>query len=204
MRVGIVRGIGRGRGYLVGAPHAGLAIMFHMMNEARIGVGLGATALGYTGYLHALEYARTRVQGRALGDRRPDGPAVPIIEHSDVRRMLLAQKSYAEGALALGLYCSSLVDEQHTTADDEVRRRSSLLLDVLTPIAKSWPSQWCLVANELAIQVHGGYGYTRDYPVEQFYRDNRLNAIHEARTGFRAWTCSDARCPCSRGPGWSC
>jgi alkylation response protein AidB-like acyl-CoA dehydrogenase len=173
-------------GYLVGEPHAGLSYMFHMMNEARIGVGLGATALGYTGYLHAVDYARTRLQGRALTDRRPDSPQVPIIEHSDVRRMLLAQKAYAEGALALGLYCSMLVDEQQTTSDDAVRQRVSLLLDVLTPIAKSWPSQWCLAANDLAIQVHGGAGYTRDYPVEQFYRDNRLNAIHEGTHGVQA------------------
>ena len=172
-------------GYLVGEPHAGLAYMFHMMNEARIGVGMGATALGYTGYRHAVEYARTRLQGRALADRRPDGPPVPIIEHSDVRRMLLAQKAYVEGGLALGLYCSMLVDEQQTTMDDELRRRATLLLDVLTPISKSWPSQWCLAANDLAIQVHGGYGYTRDYPVEQFYRDNRLNAIHEGTHGVQ-------------------
>jgi len=173
-------------GYLVGEPHAGLAYMFHMMNEARIGVGMGATALGYTGYLHAVDYARTRLQGRSLADRRPDSPQVPIIEHSDVRRMLLAQKAYVEGALALGLYCSILVDEQQTTSDDTVRQRASLLLDVLTPIAKSWPSQWCLAANDLAIQVYGGAGYTRDYPVEQFYRDNRLNAIHEGTHGVQA------------------
>jgi alkylation response protein AidB-like acyl-CoA dehydrogenase len=172
-------------GYLVGEPHAGLSYMFHMMNEARIGVGLGATALGYTGYLHALDYAKGRLQGRPLTDRRPESPQIPIIEHSDVRRMLLAQKSYVEGGVALGLYCSTLVDEQQTTDDDEVRRRASLLLDVLTPIAKSWPSQWGLAANDLAIQVHGGYGYTRDYPVEQFYRDNRLNQIHEGTHGVQ-------------------
>lgn len=173
-------------GYLVGEPHAGLAYMFHMMNQARISVGLGATALGYTGYLHAVEYARTRLQGRPPTDRRPESPQVPIIEHSDVRRMLLAQKSYVEGALALALYSSMLVDEQQTTIDEESRQRASLLLDVLTPIVKSWPSQWCLAANDLAIQVYGGYGYTRDYPVEQFYRDNRLNAIHEGTHGVQA------------------
>jgi alkylation response protein AidB-like acyl-CoA dehydrogenase len=173
-------------GYLVGAPHAGLAYMFHMMNEARIGVGLGATALGYTGYLHSVDYARTRLQGRPVTDRRPEAPQIPIIEHPDVRRMLLAQKAYAEGGVALGLYCSTLVDEQQTTSDETARQRASLLLDVLTPIAKSWPSQWCLTANELAVQVHGGYGYTRDYPVEQFYRDNRLNAIHEGTHGVQA------------------
>ncbi|MFJ4183795.1 acyl-CoA dehydrogenase [Kitasatospora sp. NPDC089509] len=171
-------------GYLVGEPHHGLAYMFHMMNEARIGVGQGATALGYTGYLHAVDYARSRPQGRPLTGRDPSAPQVPIIEHPDVRRMLLAQKSYVEGALALGLYCSRLLDEETTAPERADRDRAHLLLDVLTPIAKSWPSQWCLAANDLAIQVHGGYGYTREYDVEQFYRDNRLNAIHEGTHGI--------------------
>ncbi|MEO6704035.1 MAG: acyl-CoA dehydrogenase [Jatrophihabitantaceae bacterium] len=173
-------------GYLVGEPHSGLAAMFHMMNEARVGVGLGATALGYTGYLHALDYARTRLQGRAATNRDPSQPQLPIIEHPDVRRMLLAQKAYVEGGLALGLYCSKLVDDQLTAPAEADRQRAGLLLDVLTPIAKSWPSQWCLAANDLAIQVHGGYGYARDYPVEQFYRDNRLNPIHEGTHGIQA------------------
>jgi alkylation response protein AidB-like acyl-CoA dehydrogenase len=172
-------------GYLVGEPHDGLTAMFHMMNEARIGVGLCAAALGYTGYLHSLDYARTRVQGRPAGADR-DGAPVPIVEHADVRRMLLAQKAYAEGALALGLYCARLLDEQRTGATDADRETAGLLLDVLTPIAKSWPSQWCLQANHLAIQVLGGYGYTRDFPVEQFYRDNRLNMIHEGTHGVQA------------------
>ncbi|MEU2876214.1 acyl-CoA dehydrogenase [Streptomyces sp. NPDC007070] len=171
-------------GHLVGEPHRGLAYMFHMMNEARIGVGLGATALGYTGYLHALDYARTRPQGRPVTAKDAAAPQVPIIEHADVRRMLLAQKSYVEGALALILYCGRLLDEQRTAATEQERDRARLLLDVLTPIAKSWPSQWCLEANNLAIQVHGGYGYTREYDVEQFYRDSRLNPIHEGTHGI--------------------
>lgn len=172
-------------GYLVGTMHHGLAYMFHMMNEARIGVGLGAAALGYTGYLHALDYARTRTQGRLPGNKDPLAPPVPIIEHADVKRMLLAQKAYAEGGLALCLYCAKLVDMERVAADDDERGRVTLLLDMLTPIAKSWPSQWCLEANALAIQVHGGYGYTRDYNVEQFYRDNRLNPIHEGTHGIQ-------------------
>ncbi len=173
-------------GYLVGEPHRGLACMFHMMNEARIGVGLGATMLGYTGYLHALEYARNRPQGRHPQAKDPASPQIPLVQHTDVRRMLLAQKSYAEGALALNLYCARLVDEEKTGADETARSEATLLLDILTPIAKSWPSQWCLEGNSLAIQVHGGYGYTRDYNVEQFYRDNRLNAIHEGTHGIQA------------------
>jgi alkylation response protein AidB-like acyl-CoA dehydrogenase len=172
-------------GYLVGKPHNGLFYMFHMMNEARIGVGLIATALGYTGYLQALEYARGRLQGRATGAKDAASKQIPIIDHADVRRMLLAQKSYAEGALALGMYCSDLVDRQETGDDETERTRIGLLLDVLTPIAKSWPSQWCLAGNDLAIQVLGGYGYTRDYNVEQLYRDNRLNMIHEGTHGIQ-------------------
>lgn len=172
-------------GYLVGEEHRGLSYMFHMMNEARIGVGFLATSLGYVGYLKAVEYAAGRAQGRALGAKDPSSPQVPIIEHADVRRMLLAQKAYVEGGLALGLYCSKLVDDQVTAETGEAAADVELLLDVLTPIAKSWPSQWCLKANDLAIQVHGGYGYTRDYDVEQHYRDNRLNPIHEGTHGVQ-------------------
>jgi butyryl-CoA dehydrogenase len=173
-------------GWLVGAEHGGLAAMFHMMNEARVGVGMGAAALGVTGYLHSLDYARTRTQGRPVGGRDVSSPMIPIAEHPDVKRMLLAQKSYAEAGMALGLYCSRLVDEKDTAASEDDRARAALLLDVLTPIAKSWPSQWCLAANDLAIQVLGGSGYTRDFPVEQFYRDNRLNPIHEGTHGIQA------------------
>jgi len=173
-------------GYLVGHPGEGLRCMFHMMNEARIGVGLGAVMLGMAGYEASLDYARQRPQGRPLGVGGKDAtqPQVPIIEHADVKRMLLAQKSYAEGGLALALYCARLVDELHT-GDPRSAREAGLLLEVLTPIAKSWPSEWCLEANSLAIQVHGGYGYTRDFPVEQYWRDNRLNMIHEGTHGIQ-------------------
>ena len=177
-------------GYLVGEPGRGLSYMFHMMNEARIGVGMAATMLGMAGYEASLEYAKNRPQGRPVagGSQKVVKDAaqaqVRIIEHADIKRMLLAQKSYSEGALALELYCAKLVDEQHTgsvNAADEAR----LLLEVLTPIAKSWPSEWCLEANSLAIQIHGGYGYTRDFPVEQYWRDNRLNMIHEGTHGIQ-------------------
>ena len=174
-------------GYRVGAPGEGLRCMFHMMNEARIGVGMAATMLGMAGYEASLAYARQRPQGRSItsGGKDPSAPQVPIIEHADVKRMLLAQKAYAEGALALALYCARLVDEQHT-GTPEAQAEAALLLELLTPIAKSWPSEWCLEANSLAIQVHGGYGYTRDFPVEQYWRDNRLNMIHEGTHGIQA------------------
>ena len=173
-------------GYLVGQPGEGLKCMFHMMNEARIAIGMAATMLGLAGYEASLDYARTRTQGRPVGAGGKDAsqPPVRLIEHADIKRMLLAQKSYCEGALALQLYCAQLVDEQHTgtpEAADEAR----LLLEVLTPIAKSWPSENCLEANSLAIQIHGGYGYTRDFPVEQYWRDNRLNMIHEGTHGIQ-------------------
>ncbi|WP_018178164.1 acyl-CoA dehydrogenase [Jongsikchunia kroppenstedtii] len=171
-------------GYLVGEAHRGLFYMFHMMNEARIGVGFLATSLGYAGYLASLQYAKERTQGRSVIAKDPSSAPIPIIEHPDVRRMLLAQKSYVEGALALGLYASKLVDEEKTAPDEAARARAHLLLETLTPIVKSWPSQWCLEANSLAIQVHGGYGYTREFDVEQYYRDNRLNPIHEGAHGI--------------------
>jgi len=143
--------------------------------------------LGLAGYYAALEYAKARPQGRPLGAGGKDATRaqVPIIEHADVKRMLLAQKSYCEGALALALYCARLVDEQKT-GSSEASNEARLLLEVLTPIAKSWPSEFCLEANSLAIQVHGGYGYTRDFPVEQYWRDNRLNMIHEGTHGIQA------------------
>ena len=173
-------------GLLVGEEHRGLAYMFHMMNEARVGVGSGATALGYTGYLKSLQYAKERLQGRPVSAKDPASPQVPLVRHPDVRRMLLAQKSYVEGAMALIAYCGRLLDEQATGETEAERAQAGLLLDTLTPIAKSWPSQWCLEANSLAIQVLGGYGYTREYDVEQHYRDNRLNPIHEGTHGIQA------------------
>jgi hypothetical protein len=148
-----------------------------MMNEARVGVGLGAAAIGYRGYLLSVAYARERLQGRAPGERA--GPPVAIIEHPDVRRMLLQQKAYVEGALALCLYCSRLIDTSGNAED-------AALLALLTPVAKTWPSEYGLAANDLAIQIHGGYGYTRDFAVEQLWRTNRLNSIHEGTTGIQA------------------
>jgi len=180
-----VRGSAGAIGYLVGEPGEGLKYMFHMMDEARIGVGLGAAAIGYAGYEVSLEYARNRRQGRrpAVGGKDASAAPIRIIEHADVKRMLLAQKAYCEGALALELYCARLVDEQRT-GDAQAAANAKRLLELLTPIAKSWPSEWCLEANNLAIQIHGGCGYTRDFPVEQYWRDNRLNMIHEGAHGI--------------------
>ena len=173
-------------GYLVGKPHHGLSYMFQMMNEARIGVGMGAIMLGYAGYLYSLDYARNRPQGRHADGKDPTSPQISIVEHADVRRMLLTQKAYVEGAFDLGLYAARLFDDTQTLATEEERRKALELLDLLTPIVKSWPSEFCLKANELAIQILGGHGYTREYPVEQYYRDNRLNPIHEGTHGIQS------------------
>ena len=172
-------------GYLVGEPHQGLRYMFSMMNEARLGVGYLSTMSGLGGYRYSLDYARARLQGRLPGEKDAHSRQVALIEHADVRRMLLAQKTAVEGALGLAMYCSRIVDERACRDDPEYLEESELLLDILTPMAKSWPSEYCLEANKLAIQVLGGYGYTRDYPVERLYRDNRLNHIHEGAHGIQ-------------------
>lgn len=173
-------------GYLIGEAGKGLMYMFKMMNEARIGVGLGAAMIGYRGYLESLDYARNRPQGRKPTEKDPFSKPVNIIEHADVRRMLLAQKSYVEGSLALCLLAARLVDEQEAGVDEKAREDSGILLDLLTPVVKSFPSYYGPRANDLAIQILGGAGYTREYPVEQCYRDNRLNPIHEGTHGIQS------------------
>lgn len=171
-------------GYLIGEPNQGLHAMFHMMNEARIGVGHVATMSGLVGYLYSRNYATERLQGRRIGQKDPQSPQVPLIEHVDIRRMLLAQKVAVEGALALCTFSALLVDEQHCASDTE-KADLALLLDVLTPIVKSWPSEHCLEANKWAMQILGGAGYTSDHPIERLYRDNRLNHIYEGTFGIQ-------------------
>lgn len=168
-------------GHLIGCEGQGIEIMFHMMNEARIAVGLGAAALGYRSHRLSLRYANERLQGRLQRDQPGQSP---IVDHPDVRRMLLAQKCYAEGALALVLYAARLCDDKRTGEGAE-QDDADALLGLLTPVCKTWSSEWGLAANDIAIQIHGGYGYTRDFDVEQLYRDNRLNPIHEGTTGIQ-------------------
>lgn len=169
-------------GWRIGAEGDGMRIMFQMMNEARVNVGLGGAALAYRGYLLSRQYAAERRQGRLPGEKT--GSQVTIDRHPDVRRMILSQKAIAEGALALCLYSARLVDvAAHGAGED--RAHAQRLLDILTPVTKSWPSEMGLAANAQAIQIHGGYGYTRDFDVEQLYRDNRLNPIHEGTTGIQ-------------------
>ena len=173
-------------GTLVGEENHGLATMFHMMNEARIGVGIGAAMLGSVGYRYSLNYAQERRQGRTLSNRDPNSKPVLLIEHADVRRMLLRQKALSEGAIALCLYAGDLVDRSVVTKDPQEKERLAALLDLLTPVVKAWPSEFGLDANREAIQILGGYGYTREFPVERLYRDNRLNMIHEGTNGIQA------------------
>ncbi|MCP5199004.1 MAG: acyl-CoA dehydrogenase [Gammaproteobacteria bacterium] len=194
---------GECHGWLVGEANQGLSYMFHMMNEARIGVGMTATMSGYTGYLHSLQYARERPQGRLPQQKDPGSPQVPIIQHADIKRLLLAQKAAAEGALSLALYCAWLLDRQRGSTDDQERRRLGLLLDILTPIAKSWPSEFCLEGNKHAIQILGGYGYTREFPLERFYRDNRLNAIHEGTHGIQGIDLLGRKVSMQDGAAWT-
>ena len=172
--------------YLVGEENKGLMYMFHMMNEARILVGTGAALTALTGFQYSLHYAKERPQGRLLSCKDPESAPVNIIEHPDVKRMLLTQKAYSEGAYALCLYGHQLADDEKTAFTEEVRKKASTILDFLTPIIKSWPSEWGPKSNDLAIQVLGGHGYVDEHPVEMFYRDNRLNPIHEGTTGIQS------------------
>lgn len=190
-------------GYLVGEEHCGLKYMFHMMNEARIMVGTSGAVLAVAGYQYSLDYAKNRPQGRLPSCKDPLSPMVNIIEHADVKRMLLAQKSYAEGALALVLYGTQLSDDERTSPAAEQREYAHTLLDFLTPIIKTWPSEYGPKANSLAIQVMGGHGYINDHPVEMFYRDNRLNPIHEGTTGIQSLDLLTRKVPMNKMQGYS-
>ncbi|EKB48749.1 acyl-CoA dehydrogenase [Cecembia lonarensis] len=170
-------------GYLVGEANKGLSYMFQMMNEARVGVGMNAAAIGTAAYYASLAYAKERPQGRKIGDKDPSQPQIPIIQHADVKRMLLFQKSITEGTLSLLLYCSKLGDIAHA-GDGNEKEEAALLLDFLTPIAKSYPSEMCCLTTSTAVQVLGGAGYTTDFPVEQYYREARIHPIHEGTTGI--------------------
>jgi butyryl-CoA dehydrogenase len=173
------------RGYLVGEPHKGLSYMFQMMNEARIGVGMQATAIASAAYYASLEYARERPQGRKPSSKDPTLPQIPIIEHADIKRMLLFQRAVTEGSLSVILQCAMYADLARTK-DVEKKARYGLLLDLLTPVAKSYPSENGIMAVSQGLQILGGYGYCQEFPMEQYYRDIRIHAIHEGTTGIQA------------------
>lgn len=171
-------------GYLVGPENKGLSCMFQMMNEARLAVGIGATGIASAAYYSALEYTRSRTQGRKAGEKNPKSNPVPIIEHADIKRMLLLQKAIVEGSLSLLLQCSKYADLEKVLEGEE-KEKNALLLDLLTPVAKSYPSEMGIQSTSLAIQCFGGYGYCCDFPVEQYYRDARIHPIHEGTTGIQ-------------------
>jgi butyryl-CoA dehydrogenase len=190
-------------GYLVGEENCGLKYMFHMMNEARIMVGTSGAVLAVAGYQYSVDYAKNRPQGRLPSCKDPMSPMVNIIEHADVKRMLLAQKAYAEGALALVFYGTQLSDDSQTAETQELRQHAHILLDFLTPIIKTWPSEYGPKANSLAIQVLGGHGYINEHPVEMFYRDNRLNPIHEGTTGIQSLDLMTRKVPMNKMQGYT-
>jgi alkylation response protein AidB-like acyl-CoA dehydrogenase len=173
------------RGYLVGKANQGIGYMFQMMNEARIMVGMNGVATAAAAFHESLEYARTRPQGRALSSRDPATPQLPIIEHADVRRMLLRQKAIVEGGLALLVTTARFADLAAHATDEALRKRAALLVDLLTPVAKSFPAEKGFESNALAVQVHGGYGYTSEYLPETWLRDQKLNSLHEGTTGIQ-------------------
>jgi alkylation response protein AidB-like acyl-CoA dehydrogenase len=174
------------RGWLVGEPHKGLAYMFQMMNEARIGVGHTAAAVAMAAYLHALQYAHERPQGRLPGSRNPLDPPVMISRHADVQRMLLTQQCIVEGALSLTAECTMLADRAQQALNPEQKRDCHLLLEILTPILKTYATEQGIRSVNLGVQVLGGYGYTMDFPLQQYLRDIRIMAIYEGTTGIQS------------------
>jgi alkylation response protein AidB-like acyl-CoA dehydrogenase len=174
------------RGWLVGEPHQGIRYMFQMMNEARIMIGLNGVSTASVAYHESLAYARVRTQGRPVGAKDAATPAVPLVAHADVRRMLLRQHAIVLGGLVLIARISSYSDLAHHAQDPAERERAGHLLELLTPVAKSFPAERGFEANALALQIHGGYGYSSEYLPEAWLRDQKLNSIHEGTTGIQA------------------
>ena len=172
------------RGWLLGEPNKGLAYMFQMMNEQRIDVGLGASGIASAAYYASLEYAKERPQGRRLTDKDPTQPQIPIIEHPDVKRMLLFQRAVVEGSLSLLIQCAKYADLEIVLTGED-KEKYSLLLDLLTPVAKSYPAEMGILSVSQGLQVLGGYGYCDEFPLEQHYRDVRIHPIHEGTTGIQ-------------------
>jgi alkylation response protein AidB-like acyl-CoA dehydrogenase len=172
------------RGFLVGEAHKGLGYMFQMMNGARIDVGLGAACISSAAYYASLEYAKERPQGRKLTSKDPLSPQIPIIEHADIKRMLLFQRSIVEGSLALLVQCGLYEDLEHVTEGEE-HENYNLLLELLTPVAKTYPSEMGILSCSQGLQILGGYGFCEEFPLEQHYRDVRIHPIHEGTTGIQ-------------------
>lgn len=190
------------RGFLVGEPHKGLFYMFQMMNEQRIDVGLGAAGIASAAYYAALEYTRERPQGRRMDNKDPNLPQVPIIEHADIKRMLLFQRAIVEGSLSLLLQCATYADYEKVLAGEE-KEKYSLLLDLLTPVAKSYPSEMGILSVSQGLQCLGGYGYCDEFPLQQYYRDVRIHPIHEGTTGIHGITLLGRNITSNGGKGYN-
>jgi alkylation response protein AidB-like acyl-CoA dehydrogenase len=172
--------------WLVGEPNKGLPYMFQMMNEARIGVGHTAAAVAMAAYLASYKYAQERPQGRLPSSRNPLDAPVPIIQHSDVKRMIMTQQVIVEGALSLAFECSKMADLERITSDEAQKKEYHLLLEFLTPIVKTYSTEAGIRSVSLGLQVLGGYGYTMDFPLQQYYRDIRIMALYEGTTGIQS------------------
>jgi len=175
------------RGLLLGPENRGMQVMFHMMNEARLDVGFQGLMHGSSAYLYALDYARQRRQGRDLGESgNPDAPPVAIIEHPDVRRMLIQMKAYVEGMRSFVYYVALCIDRRNSATSGEAQQYYNGLVELLTPVVKAYCSERGLSVCDQAVQVFGGYGYTKEYPVEQLMRDCKITTIYEGTNGIQA------------------
>lgn len=172
-------------GYLVGEPNKGLSYMFQMMNGARISVGMCAAGVAMAAYQYSLQYAKERPQGRKAGEKNPLQPPIHIIHHPDIQRMLLTQKSIVEGSISLGLECNRLYDLCEVTEGTE-KENNFLLLEMLTPIMKTYASEQGIRSVSQALQILGGYGFTTDFPIQQLYRDIRIMSLYEGTTGIQS------------------
>ena len=178
---------GRCIGELLGKENEGMRIMFHMMNEARLGVGLQSLGQAGSAYLNAVAYAKERLQGVSITSMRdPGAPQVPIISHPDVRRMLLWMKSYVEGMRAFAYYIAYCEDREVTATDENEREKYADYIALFTPVCKAFFSDMSFYIIKEAIQVFGGYGYCSEYPVEQLLRDNKIASIYEGANGIQA------------------
>ncbi|MFN8355045.1 MAG: acyl-CoA dehydrogenase [Spirosomataceae bacterium] len=186
-------------GYLVGEPHKGLAYMFQMMNEARLGVGMCGTYIASAAYYASLQYAKERPQGRRLNNKNPEEGPTLIINHPDVKRLLLSQKAIMEGSLSLIMECARYADLHKVSTDPDEAENYHLLLDLLTPVAKTYPAEEGIRAVSDGLQVFGGYGYTEDFPLEQMYRDIRITSIYEGTTAIQSLDLLGRKVPAKGG-----
>jgi alkylation response protein AidB-like acyl-CoA dehydrogenase len=171
------------RGYLIGEEHKGLNYMFQMMNEARIGVGCNAVSIASAAYYNSLDYANVRTQGRKVTEKDPLKPQIALIEHADVKRLLLFQKAIIEGALSLVLEATTRFDLSKTSEGEE-KEKNTLILELLTPMVKSYPAEMSILTTSAGLQIFGGYGYTKEFLAELFFRETRIHTIHEGATAI--------------------